>query len=135
MRIFACRSLKLHMAQSFPKLLCVIVLLGVALFAHADLPVCCTGDILLVEADGTSSRTNILITFSEAISKATATNIANYKITNTLGPQITVESAVLTNGHKVMLTTSERTPLQNYILVVNGIQDVAGGNRTIITNS
>src|SRR5258706_7003425 len=36
----------------------------------------------LVAADGTMSATNVLVSFSEYITPASATNVANYKITN-----------------------------------------------------
>src|SRR5829696_2175236 len=97
----------------------LIGVFGLARTVPAQSPPCCTDALLLIDADGTYSRSNILVTFSEAITVASATNVANYQITNTTsGAQVFVVNATVTNGHQVRLTTFQRLPLQNYILIV-----------------
>src|SRR5829696_3605009 len=114
----------------------LIGVFGLARTVPAQSPPCCTDALLLLEADGTYSRSNVLVTFSEAITVASATNVANYRITNTTsGAQISVTKATVTNGHQVWLATSQRASLQNYILVVNRLRDAACNNRIITTNS
>ena len=90
----------------------------------------------LVDADGTLGSNKVFVTFSERILATNATNIANYKITNTLGGILTISSAVFTNGTNVILTTTAaRSTTANYILIVNGIRDVSPSNNLIATNS
>jgi hypothetical protein len=91
----------------------------------------------LVEADWGSSFTNVLVSFSERVSSATATNVANYKITNTLGGTLAVASAfVQPDGSNVLLRTgSARVPGNNYLLTVNRIRDISPRTNLIVTNS
>lgn len=97
------------------------------------------GDInapTLVDADGSPSLTNVLVSFSELVQPLSATNLANYKITNTLGGTLTVTNAVLLNGTNVMLTTtSGRLANNNYILIVNRVRDLSPRQNIIVTNS
>jgi len=89
----------------------------------------------LVEADGTLSATNVLVTFSERVLLSTATNLANYKITNTLGGTNQIFSAVLTNGTNVLLRTAARAENNNYILIVNNVRDISPLTNAIAPNS
>jgi hypothetical protein len=91
----------------------------------------------LVSADGTASPTTISVIFSEPVLALTATNILNYKVTNTLGGTVSVTSAVLTDSTNVLLTTSPgRTPNNNYILIVNSVRDLVTARTNLIaTNS
>jgi hypothetical protein len=95
-----------------------------------------TNSPVLVEADGTANLTNVLVSFSELIQMTNATNVLNYQITNTVsGALLTISRAVLQNGTNVLLTTSARTPGQNYILVVNNLRDVSPRANLIHPNS
>ncbi len=96
-----------------------------------------TNDPTLVEADWGFSLTNILVSFSERVSLATATNVANYRITNTLGGIIPVASAALQpDGSNVALRTAvARVPGNNYLLTVNRLRDVSPRTNLIVTNS
>jgi len=96
-----------------------------------------TNGPVLLDADGSDSPTQILVSFSEPLSMLTATNVANYRVTNTLGSFVPVTSAVLANGTNVILTTSPgRIVNNNYILVVNGVRDIVPWRTNIIaTNS
>ncbi len=90
----------------------------------------------LLEADGSLYPTNVLVTFSEFVSAATATNLSRYQITNTAtGTALPITRAVLQDGTNVLLTTSPRGAGTNYILVVNGIRDISPSAHLIATNS
>ncbi len=90
----------------------------------------------LVEADGTISNQLVLVSFSDLILPTTATNLANYKITNTLGGTLTITKAVQTNGSNVLLTTSApRLANNNYLLIVNNVQDTSLRANVIAPNS
>ena len=90
----------------------------------------------LVDADGTLGPNKVFVTFSEPILAANAPNLANYKITNTLGGILAISSAVFTNGTNVLLTTTPgRAPTANYILIVNGIHDASPHSNLITANS
>src|SRR5205823_4900734 len=70
----------------------------------------------LVAADGSDSPTNVTVSFSEQVSAATATNIANYRITNmTAGSLLTISKAVLSKGTNVILTTAARVDGVTYL--------------------
>ena len=91
----------------------------------------------LVSADGTESQTTIRVNFSEPVLTSTATNVFNYKLTNTLGGTVAITSAVLTDSTNVLLTSpTPRTANNNYILIVNGVRDIVPARTNIIaTNS
>ena len=76
-----------------------------------------------VSAVGDVNLTNITLTIYDAfgLNTTAAQNIAHYSVT---GPNtLTIQSAVLVNSSNVLLTTSPRTPLQNYTITLNGIVD------------
>jgi len=90
----------------------------------------------LSDADGSSSLTNVLVLFSEPVLLSTATNLANYKVTNTLGGTLPVASVAYLNPTNVMLTTSDsRTPNNNYLLFVTGVRDTSPRTNLIAANS
>lgn len=89
----------------------------------------------LVDADGTAALNKVLVSFSEVLLATTATNTANYKITNTLGGTLNITSAVFTNGTNVLLTTDSRVANNNYILIVNRVRDTSPRQNVIATNS
>lgn len=90
----------------------------------------------LVEADGTASMTNILVSLSERVAITAATNISSYRVTNTVGGALlTILRATPQNGTNIMLHTSARTAGANYILVVNNLRDLSPRANLIVTNS
>jgi len=90
----------------------------------------------LVLADGTFSPTNITVSFSEQVSPATATNIANYRVSNLGGGgNLTITKAVLDKGTNVILTTSARVSGANYLVVVNNVRDTSSRANVIATDS
>jgi len=67
-------------------------------------------------------ESQIMVTFSENISEQTATNIANFHISdgvNLLGAQLSE------NMRQVILTTSPLTPSVTYTLTINGVKDLS----------
>jgi len=97
----------------------------------------------LVEADGTELNTRVTVSYSERVLPSGATNLANYRITNTLGGTLPISSAVLQgNGTNVVLTTT--TPRQlnnNYLLIVNlasspgNVRDISPRTNAVALNS
>jgi hypothetical protein len=95
-----------------------------------------TNGPILLDADGSRSTTNVVVTFGEAILPTTATNIANYKITNTLGGTLFVTGAALLNTTNVLLTTTNsRVANNNYLLIVSGVRDISPRQNLIAPNS
>jgi hypothetical protein len=95
-----------------------------------------TNGPVLVSADGTISNNLVVVSFNELVLQSTATNVANYRITNTLGGLLTISSAVLQNGTNVLLTTSaSRLVNNNYILIVSNVRDTSPRTNSIIANS
>jgi hypothetical protein len=76
----------------------------------------------------TSSATNVVVRFSEAVSQATAEALANYDING--GVQI-IAADLLSDTLTVRLEVSELMPGATYTLTVNGIQDRAPIPNTI----
>jgi hypothetical protein len=64
------------------------------------------------------------LSFSKLLSAATATNVANYLVTNTAGATLAVAQAALTNGTNVVLTFTT-VPAGNYIVAVSGVTDTS----------
>lgn len=85
----------------------------------------------IVSARGTVSFTTVVVTFSEPVTAATATNTGNYSLSGGL----TISSATLVNAYTVELTTSAQTPSTAYTLTVNNIQDTATIPNTIAASS
>jgi hypothetical protein len=79
--------------------------------------------------------TTVVASFSEPLSLASVTNVANYSITNgtsTLIISNVVLDASLTN---LIFTVSPMTPTSNYVLRVNGVKDLAAAGNTVAANS
>lgn len=75
----------------------------------------------LLSAVGTNQLQGILVTFSEAVTAQSATNLANYS----LAPGISLLSATLLAPDVVLLTTSGLDLLSDYTLTVSNIFDLA----------
>lgn len=76
------------------------------------------------------SQTNIVITFSEAVNPATATNAANYSLDN--GATV-LSAAIGATPNEVILTTSALTPGTVYTVTVQNVNDLFGN--TIATTA
>ncbi len=66
-----------------------------------------------------SSVQNMIVTFDEALDKATAENVANYALSD----GVTITSATL-SGNSVLLVTSGLTVRKAYVLTVGGVKDL-----------
>jgi len=100
----------------------------VTLTVYAD-----TNAPALIDADGSDTATNVFVTFTERLTAATATNTANYKITNMQGGTIAVTKATLLSDNKsVSLTSAARTFGANYVLIVNNLRDLASPTGNLI---
>ena len=98
-----------------------------------------TNGPVILAADGTDSPTNVVVTFNERLLASTATNTANYRITNialTGGALLTVTRATLAaDGSNVTLTTSSpRLANTNYLVVVNNVRDASPRTNLVAAN-
>ncbi len=67
------------------------------------------------------STTDIVVTYSEAVAPATATNVSNYSLNN----GVTISSAVMgSSSNQVVLTTSGLNATTSYLLTVQNVQDL-----------
>ncbi|HEY0552168.1 MAG TPA: PA14 domain-containing protein, partial [Verrucomicrobiae bacterium] len=97
----------------------------------------------IVSAVGGANRLNASIIFSESMTASSATNIANYQITNAAGATLAITAAIIApdpsllvpGGKVVTLTTAAQTPNAQYWVVVNNLTDRAGVPNPIAPNS
>ena len=87
---------------------------------------------MVVGVTAVGDPTAVVLTFSEPVTVASATDVANYKI----APGITVVSAVIgTDGKTVTLTTSPHSPGRRFTLTVRDIRDRALAPNPIKVNT
>ncbi len=89
----------------------------------------------LVDAVGTISSTNVLVSFSEFVSPSTANSLGNYTLRTTGGQTVNIVSAELQNGTNVLLTTAPRDDGTNYIVSVSNVRDISPRSNVITPNS
>lgn len=94
---------------------------------------------LLVSVAGTSSLDGILITFSEPMQRASATDLFNYSITNqngvSLGINFTLPITLLADDRTVLLPTEAQTAGNQYCVVVNNVREAASSAKTVAADS
>ncbi len=73
----------------------------------------------------------ILVSFSEIPSAETATNLANYAVTNTTGGLVPIYALSLSQQTNVTLSTAPLLADQNYILIVGGVQDISPQHNSV----
>jgi hypothetical protein len=96
-----------------------------------------------VSAVGGANRMNASVIFSESMTASSATNIANYQITNAAGAVLAITGAIIApdpsplapNGKIVTLTTAAQNPNGQYWVVINNLTDRAGVPNPIAPNS
>ena len=81
-----------------------------------------------------SASNTITVAFSEEVTEATATNVLNYAITNTMGGALTITDISLTNGTNAVIHVSF-LPVGIFIVVVNNVTDSFALHNTILRNS
>ena len=89
----------------------------------------------LVSADGSGSATSLLLTFSEGIVPASATDLAHYALRASTGESVAVLAAVQTSSTTVLLTTAARSAGLNWLVVVNGLRDLSPRGNAIVADS
>jgi uncharacterized repeat protein (TIGR01451 family) len=82
----------------------------------------------------TNSLNQLLVTFNELVSAATALNPANYTVTNGAGTVFPVASVVFLGSDQrvVLITTVDTLPAGTYGVRITGVQDL-GGNTIAAT--
>jgi hypothetical protein len=79
---------------------------------------------------------NVVVTFTEPVNPATATNLANYQMLTQAGAPIGIGAIALTNNNVVTLQLSgARSVAVDDLLTVRGVQDVAYVPNTILTTT
>jgi hypothetical protein len=75
-------------------------------------------------------------TFSKPVSQNTATNLANFSITN-VGGTLILSNAVLDASQTriILTTTSRQTENVSYTLTINGVRDTTAGSNLMAANS
>ena len=89
----------------------------------------------LVSADGSGSATSLLLTFSEGITPATATDPAHYVVRASTGESVAALAAVPTSPTTVLLFTAARPAGLNWLVVVNGLRDLSPRGNAIVADS
>jgi hypothetical protein len=90
---------------------------------------------VLLSAKSNPNLTEVILTFSEGVSQASATNAANYQISSTSG-SLGVTAAVLsTDALRVTLTTALQTIGTKYTVTVNQVTDQAATPNVIAPDS
>ncbi|MEI7730395.1 MAG: lamin tail domain-containing protein [Verrucomicrobiota bacterium] len=79
----------------------------------------------------TYGTNGLLLTYSEPVSDATATNLANYLGTN----GFLITGAIIKSGTNVFLTTSPQQEGSNYSFTINGVKDKAYASNSIMANT
>ena len=89
----------------------------------------------VMSAKGSPNLTEVLLTFSEVVTNASASLVSNYSISSVGGP-LTVTGATLSpSGTSVVLTTATQTAGTKYSVLINGLQDTAAAPNSIPANS
>ncbi|HWH70954.1 MAG TPA: hypothetical protein VNT26_16315, partial [Candidatus Sulfotelmatobacter sp.] len=87
----------------------------------------------------TSARTldnnTLQVVFSIPVLPATATNLANYSLTNLAGPVALLGATLAPDGQTVQFTTASQAPFGGHWLSVSGVADAATGLSFIAPNT
>jgi len=86
---------------------------------------------------GTYQVSELVVNFNEFVSEASATNIANYLVTNAAGTQLTVLNAYLLNGdpRNVVLIVDGQLGYGTSAVAISGVQDLAGNTLTPVVRT
>lgn len=89
----------------------------------------------LLGAKGNANLTEVVLTFSEALTEASATSTANYKITTASGSVAVTAASLSPDGTVVTLTTAKQTLGVKHTVTVDNIKDTAATPNAIAANS
>ena len=90
---------------------------------------------VILGAKGSPNLTNVVLTFSERVGPASATNTGNYQISSAGGSLGVTAAALSTDALRVTLTTAVQTLGTKYTLTVNSVTDQAATPNVIAPNS
>jgi hypothetical protein len=76
----------------------------------------------------------ITLTFTEVLDAASATNAANFVVTNGLAQIITISNLTLVNGSNVVLQAGSLDP-GRYGILVNNVRDISAAQNAVASNS
>ncbi|HMJ89677.1 MAG TPA: lamin tail domain-containing protein, partial [Candidatus Acidoferrum sp.] len=77
----------------------------------------------------------VIVVFSERVSAATATSLANYSITGLAGTLTLSNAALNASQTNVTLTVSTMTAGSNYTVTINGVRDRSAAANSVAANS
>ncbi len=89
----------------------------------------------VLSAKGSPNLTEVLLSFSEVITSASASAISNYTISSAGGSLNVTDATPSPDGRSVVLTTALQTVGTKYTISVSGIQDSAATPNTIAAGS
>ena len=91
---------------------------------------------VILGAKGSPNLTDVVLTFSERVKPASATNAANYQISSASGSLTVAAAALSTDSLRVTLTTAEQQTVgTKYTVTVNNVADFAATPNVIVPNS
>lgn len=90
---------------------------------------------VLLSAKGSSTRTEVVLQFSEAMDGATATVPSNYEITHAGGTLAVTGATLSPDSTLVTLTTAQQELRVKYTVRVHGLRDTAATPNTVAENS
>jgi len=88
---------------------------------------------VILGATGIDNR--VQVTFSLPVDLATATNLANYSISNLYGAVAVLEATPGTNGAIIQLRTGHQLPFMAHWVTISGVADALTGTNVIAPNS
>ena len=89
-----------------------------------------------IRAIGAANYQQVTISFNKKLSYLTATNAANYSITNVVGASLAVNGASLSADQRtVTLATAVQTKATNYVITVNNVADTNSPALTVAANT
>jgi len=109
--------------------------LGTATSANAQLTVSADTTAPTLMSATAIGYTGVRVLFSENLQPSSATNRANYAITNAAGPLAIFGAAFDANNSTVLLTTTNQDPGAAYTITVNGVRDASSNLNPIAANS
>jgi len=89
----------------------------------------------ILAANVSSNPDSVLVTFSERIAAATATNMNFYRITNQSGQVLLIFGATMVDAFTVRLATAKLLSSERYVLRVTGVRDIATAANVIVPNA
>ncbi|MDA0752137.1 MAG: PA14 domain-containing protein, partial [Verrucomicrobia bacterium] len=90
---------------------------------------------VLLGAKGLPNLTEIILSFSEALTAASAEDVANYSVSSSSGALNITDATLSPTGTAVTLKTAQQTLGKKYTILVNNVQDIAAEPNTIAADS